>query len=246
MVKELTEQSVEKSTRGGFGEIYIRLRDKENRIYTDEEVRRLPEIEKGHQYAVEWKIRKDSSRRLIHHLQKKKQCLKILEVGCGNGWLSARLSEIDKAAVTGIDLNVPELEQAQRVFTDKTNLEFHPCSLDDIEAVEEFDVIVFAASVQYFSSLAEVIGKSKARLKPGGEIHILDTKFYSATEVVHARRRSADYFKSLGSEEMNQFYFHHEISALLPFDHTIRFNPNNFGNRVLKKNPFYWICLFKK
>jgi protein-L-isoaspartate O-methyltransferase len=48
----------------------------------------------GHRHYHEWQIRKASSNRLVKYLAKKQKILEILEVGCGNGWLSAKLSVI--------------------------------------------------------------------------------------------------------------------------------------------------------
>ncbi len=229
-----------------FGETYFSLRKKEYRVYTDEELRLLPDITGDHRYAAEWRIRKTSGNRLFEYLRSKRRYLEILEVGCGNGWLCARLSDIPGSMVMGIDICRPELEQAGRVFFDKTNLEFCNCSLHDVSATKKFDIIVFAASIQYFPSIPEIIQEAMKSLNEGGEIHILDTKFYSETEVIAARKRSADYFKSQGSEEMSCFYFHHELNNLNGFSPSILFNPHNIRNRIFHKGPFHWICLYKK
>src|SRR5256885_16517519 len=98
-----------------FEESYIALRRKENRIYSDKEVAQLPDIDIQHQHFKEWMIRKASAKKLINFFKKKKQPLKILEIGCGNGWLSNQLSGIENSDVTGLDINMEELQQAGRV-----------------------------------------------------------------------------------------------------------------------------------
>ena len=97
-----------------FEDLYIAVRQQEKRIYTDEQLQLLPDID--HLYYDELKIRKRSSERLIAYLEKKHKYLRILEVGCGNGWLSAKLSNIPNTKVTGLDINQLEIEQANRVF----------------------------------------------------------------------------------------------------------------------------------
>src|SRR5258708_4522573 len=93
-----------------------------------------------------------SSERLITYLEKKHKPLRILEVGCGNGWLSAKLSNIPNTRVTGLDINQVEIEQAQRVFK-IDNLDFIYDSFNESTFENEnFDVIIFAASLQYFPS----------------------------------------------------------------------------------------------
>ncbi len=107
-----------------FEERYIALRRKENRIYSDKEVFQLPDIDVQHQHYKEWMIRKASVKKLINFLKKKNQSLKIMEIGCGNGWLSSQLSKIENSEVTGLDINLTELKQAERVFKNNHRLKF--------------------------------------------------------------------------------------------------------------------------
>jgi 2-polyprenyl-3-methyl-5-hydroxy-6-metoxy-1,4-benzoquinol methylase len=88
-----------------FEPVYISVREKEGRTYTDAELLRLPDIEKDHPHYIEWQLREESYGRLKKYLAKKISPMKILEVGCGNGWLSQRLSSLHAAAITGIDIN---------------------------------------------------------------------------------------------------------------------------------------------
>ena len=143
-----------------FEKLYITLREKEGRVYSDEEVKALPEIRETHPHYNEWQIRKQSSLRLISYLQKKQQALKILEVGCGNGWLSHRLSGIQRSHVIGSDINFTEIQQAAGVFQNISNLHFIYGHIEsEIFEERQFDVIVFAASIQYFTSLPGIISK---------------------------------------------------------------------------------------
>jgi ubiquinone/menaquinone biosynthesis C-methylase UbiE len=226
-----------------FEDLYIAVRKQEKRIYTDEQLQLLPDID--HLYYDEWKIRKRSSERLITHLLKKKKRLKILEVGCGNGWLSAKLADILNTHVTGLDINQVEIDQANRVFK-KENLEFIYDSFNDNTFEnEKFDVIVFAASLQYFPSVVNVLKQSLAILRQGGEIHIIDTPFYNPEEAEMADERSCRYYSALGIPEMAEHYFHHSISEFWGFSYEILFNPTNVFNRLFKKDPFYWITIQK-
>src|SRR4030095_8712292 len=75
----------------GFTGEYLALRAKERRIYTDEELMALPSISNNHPHAKEWAVRASSARELLGYLRLK-GAKQILEVGCGNGWLSDMLS----------------------------------------------------------------------------------------------------------------------------------------------------------
>ena len=231
-----------------FEETYLALRRKEGRVYSDEEVRSLPTIDTSHPHFAEWRIRKDSCDKLSRYLSKKNQNLKILEVGCGNGWLCSQLSKIEKNKVTGLDINKTELLQAQRIFGNIDNLEFLMGGIGD-ERIQsrKFDIIIFAACIQYFPSFDEIISSCLQMLNANGEIHILDSHFYSYSEKAAARDRSEEYFESMGFSEMNQHYFHHEVQQLQKYNFKILYH-SSWIRRIFSrdKNPFPWICIMRR
>src|SRR4051794_23945424 len=98
---------------GIFEEKYIGVRQKEHRLYSDNEVKHLPGIAATHPLYDEWMIRKESCKRLIKYLQGKTK-LTIAEIGSGNGWLCNQLSSIEGSKIYGIDVNYTELQQAAR------------------------------------------------------------------------------------------------------------------------------------
>lgn len=224
---------------------YNRLNVIEGRIYSDEEVAMLPAISKTHPYYNEWQNRKKSFKRLQEYLLRRNDEPDILEIGCGNGWLSAQLATITKGTVTGVDINEAELEQAQRVFHHLPNLSFKYCTLqDEVLLDRNFDVIIFAASIQYFPSLKKIITEALQYLTLQGEIHITDTFFYRQNQIAGARQLSKAYFRSAGMEAMNGFYFHHSIEDLKKFNLTVLHDPTTFLNWFSNnKNPFYHVVI---
>lgn len=235
--------SIAAHTTRDFSKQYYLLRKAEGRIYTDEEVSLLPAISQQHRHYKEWLVRKASCDKLIKYLSNKNRSHQILEVGCGNGWLAANLAAVQDSNVTAIDVNAEELEQARRVFNKLSNLKFFNCSLDDALIKDSrYDRIVFAASIQYFSSLKTVLGNVMNMLKPGGEIHLLDSNFYSEKEIAAAKQRTMEYYQSIGFPEMINQYFHHAKEDLEEFDHEILYDPYSLINRfITNRNPFYWI-----
>src|SRR5579859_1218772 len=171
----------------------------------------------------------------------------ILEIGCGNGWLSHQLAGIPGSEVTGLDINFTELQQAARVFNDDPNLRFVQGDIrSGVLQDHLFDCILFAASIQYFPSLKKVIYFCLSQLKPGGEIHIMDTLFYRMKDIEGAKRRTIAYYTSLGYPEMADFYFHHCVDDWRSFHHQILFRPYSVMNKVLGRNdPFPWIVISK-
>lgn len=228
-----------------FETLYTSLRSKEGRIYSDGELLHLPDIQTTHPHYKEWRLRKHSSQKLISYLTRKKKPLDILEIGCGNGWLSHRLSAIPGSKVTGIDINFTEIQQAARVFQHIPNLHFMYAQIQPgLFKEKRFDSILFAASIQYFASLAETINNTLPLLKPGGEIHIIDSSFYPVSEVLAARQRSRQYYESVGFRQMADFYFHHSLDALKSYNYSLLFNPKSMAGKLSRnKNPFHWICI---
>ena len=235
------------SNADAFETLYMQLRKKEQRVYTDEEVRNLPQVPATHLHFKEWMLRKKSCDQLIKYLAQKNKPLHILEVGCGNGWLSSRLAKNTSGQVVGLDINKEELTQAARVFSDIDNLKF---IAGDIRSAQlernSFDVVVFAASLQFFPSVEEIIQAAFQCLRAGGEVHILDTIFYKRNNVEAARQRTKDYYTTLGYPDAANYYFHHCFEDLKNFLVKILYDPASWMHKFRKnKYPFAWVCIKK-
>lgn len=229
-------------------DLYLRVREKEGRLYPDDVVSRLPEFPGDQTYSVEWRIRAESCARLTHYLAGLKRPLSILDLGCGNGWLSSHLSNLPQSRVCGLDRLSSELEQAARVFP-KKNLTFISTDIFSAPFIpESFDVIVLASVIQYFPDLESIILALKPLLKPRGEIHLLDSPLYPTDELLAARQRTQEYYASLGFPEMSDYYFHHSVTALEGFSPHWLYHPNQLAARIKhilgqSPSPFPWIVV---
>ena len=228
-----------------FETLYTQLREKEGRVYADEQVALLPDISTSHPHFKEWLIRKESSQKLLRWLRKKSKPIDILEIGCGNGWLSHQLATIPSSMVIGTDINFSEIQQAARVFQDISNLHFiYTCTQPEVFKENRFDVVIFAAAIQYFESFHDTIQKALAWLRDDGQIHILDSPFYSGSELLAAKQRSRDYYESNGFPGMAGYYFHHCFDELKKFNYRTLYEPGRLMTRFAgNKNPFPWIVI---
>ncbi|HYE53293.1 MAG TPA: class I SAM-dependent methyltransferase [Chitinophagaceae bacterium] len=227
---------------------YLALRKKENRIYTDAQLRMLPNIERTHPHCKEWIARKRSADWLIQQLSENsvKSVKSVIEVGCGNGWLANRIASAGMQ-VTAIDVNLVELQQGKAVFKDNDRLHFRAGDLyTAVEKNEAFDAVVFAASIQYFSSFETIIQKALAHLRSKGRIYIIDSHFYKNHEITAARQRTIDYYTTAGFASLSEHYFHHPVDVLASFNTQVLYDPRNWKNVFRRKHePFHRICIQK-
>lgn len=228
----------------GFEDVYLQVRRKENRIYTIDEIRKLPWVKRDHLHAAEWKVRKKSLRAFIGYLESAHTVKRLLEVGCGNGWFAANVARaLPEIEVVGCDLNLYELKQAEEAFT-LPNLSFVYGDVMEEWPPEfrKYDLVVLPSSVQYFHSFPQLIHRL---LKFAPEVHIIDTHFYTAEEVGMAIKRTKCYFYQLGYPHMADKYFHHTLNDLKPFNHQYLYRPPTGWRKVMGRSPFPWIKIQK-
>lgn len=219
-----------------FEETYIRLRDAEKRYYDDSSCVRLPTVDSGHIHYKEWQIRKNSADFLINEIRDKEGGELILDVGCGNGWLTSYLYSNIGGKFIGLDRNVNELEQASRVFG-KDDLGFIYGDVFRLPfAYQTFDSIVLAASVQYFQDFSKLIQKLLKFLKPLGAIYLVDSPFYNSEEDrCSAQKRTNSYYESNKAEVLVGHYHHHLWMELNEFNHEVVYDPRRLLNRVKRR-----------
>ncbi len=226
-----------------FSDVYLAIREKENRILSDIEVLKLPLTSSKNNNSLEWKLRQKSANRFITYLKNKSEGLLILDIGCGNGWFSNLISDFSiKNQIIGLDINKEELEQATRVFN-KENLQFVYGDIFDLKNIffNKFDIICLNASIQYFSDFNKLITLLKQFLKINGEIHIIDSPFYEEKEIKKAKLRTELYYTNLGFLEMKKNYFHHKKTDIKDF--IILYKPKGYIIRKISKKdtPFMWL-----
>lgn len=192
-------------------EMYLAVRNKEQRVISDEILTQLPEPPISYIHYDEWQIRAKNVHRFLKHI--KNNQLDILDLGCGNGWMTNLLGKKGHT-VTGMDLNIAELQQAERVFGSNHRIKWMYADIMDTPPKHKYDLIVLAASCQYFPDIHLLTQKLISSLKPGSSVHLLDSFFYKPNELPDAKKRTKRYYAEMGIPEMSNYYFHHNIEDL--------------------------------
>jgi ubiquinone/menaquinone biosynthesis C-methylase UbiE len=227
-----------------FSMYYLDVREKENRVLSDTQVRKLPYLD-----IHEWAFRIKPTERFTNYIDSKDDELQILTIGCGNGWFSNKIAEVsEKNQVIGLDVNCEELEQAARIFK-KKNLSFVYADIfkvsEQLEA--QFDIIALNGAIQYFEDFEALMTLLQSFLKPKGEIHIIDSPFYKTGEISTAKERTNAYYTELGVPEMAAHYYAHDLNLIKNFDVLYTYK-RNIINKILgrKDSPFSWYRFIKK
>ena len=231
-----------------FESSYLKVREKEGRIYDLKTLKKLPEINANHPLYREWEIRKHSANRLVSYLKTHvNESSTIFELGCGNGWLCNFLYQNLNCKVIGIDINKKELAFARDAFSSgEIIFLYQDIFSNDIET-QSYDIIVMAAVVQYFPDFPKLINRLKELIKIQGEIHILDSPFYGNLSLAQeAKMRTAIYYQEQSVPELIPFYHHHLTKEIKKNGGEILYNGNSTINRLRRKlgsvgSPFPWI-----
>ncbi|MFH2071063.1 MAG: methyltransferase domain-containing protein [Elusimicrobiota bacterium] len=93
----------------------------------------------------------------------------VLDVGCGTGSVSAKLSE----KKFNVEALTPDEYQATLFRQNCPDITFYPTKFEDLETDRKYDLILSAESWQYLN-LDDAFAKCQSLLRPGGYLLIAD------------------------------------------------------------------------
>jgi SAM-dependent methyltransferase len=138
--------------------------------------------------ARQWSVRARSweafSRHVLRPAQQRAdvhalQPLRVLDLGAGNGWLAHRAA-LAGAAALALDLRDDGVDGLGAAPAGSP-IERVVASFDAIPIRrDEFDVVVFNASLHYAENLGEALGEARRVARVGGRIVVLDSPFYAS------------------------------------------------------------------
>ncbi len=152
--------------------------------------RLLPMVDARDPQAATWRVRQESYRNLGRVLRSfKVRPLRILDLGAGSGWLSARLTEVGHSCVA-----VDWLDDAEDGLGAMLHYPIRftcvQADFDDLPiAPGQFDVAIFNASLHYSNDPARTLRQARATLVPGGILVVMDSPAFATDD---AGRRMLD------------------------------------------------------
>ncbi|MEQ7129387.1 class I SAM-dependent methyltransferase [Actinopolymorpha sp. B11F2] len=96
----------------------------------------------------------------------------VLDVGCGDGFLAARLAR-RVPRVVAIDVDAPVLERAQARFPEAKVTWCHGDMMTYPFARESFDAVVSNATLHHFPNSKDALARMSELVRPGGTLAVV-------------------------------------------------------------------------
>lgn len=225
-----------------FATRYLTYLQKTNRRYDDAEVREFPATFFYNLHRQEWACRAKASARLLAYLKRSEAPRRILDLGCGTGWLSHHMAHVSGCEVVGLDFCRPLVNQAARVFS-HPSLQFAWGDIfEDIFAKGSFDLIILCDTITWFPNLPQLINRCRQFLRHEGEIHLIESPLYVEKDLETAREKTLRAYTELGLSDMSTLHFHHLRQDLSAYDFTYLYRPS-WWHRLLGRedSPYPWV-----
>jgi 2-polyprenyl-3-methyl-5-hydroxy-6-metoxy-1,4-benzoquinol methylase len=144
----------------------------------------LPENVAGHTKKVHL------LRRALSALRSRRgRGLRILDVGCGNGYAVTRFLAHPADRVLGIDMHEPSIRYAKQHF-EEPGLEFQVQRVEKLSSQDRlFDVVVFADILEHVEQPEELLQSALHLLEPDGRVLVTIPNGYGPFEVESAFSR---------------------------------------------------------
>lgn len=157
-------------------------------------------------YNENAKIQKRMAEKLITFVQNK-QPKKILEIGCGTGFLTKLISDnFDFELYKAIDIVEECAEYIDEINSKRTSdfIDFIPADIEDYvkNNTEKFDLIISNASLQWLEDFERIINILKSRLNPDGELIFSTFGTENFREIYHVIGTTLKYFSDKELQEM--------------------------------------------
>ena len=129
---------------------------------------------------------------LSKYLGQTKQKIKVIDLGCGTGSLTKKLSVLD-SEVYGCDISSKCIESANKLYPD---INFSVQDIENLSFVDNFfDVAIFSGVLHHFDNFNKPLMEAKRILKKGGLIFAFDPNINNPFFWLFRRKKSWFYDK---------------------------------------------------
>jgi len=109
---------------------------------------------------------------LVKHVWKMDKPIRILDMGCGMGYLGSVLLPLlpEGSTYTGIDIGEKLLDEAQAIFSNYSNVDFILQDLNEYEPTEKYDLVICQCVLIHIPSPQSILDKMIKSVIPGGRV----------------------------------------------------------------------------
>ncbi|MEM7093857.1 MAG: class I SAM-dependent methyltransferase [Actinomycetota bacterium] len=160
---------------------YAAVRAAEGRELGPDAVRRLPDIDPGHELASMWSQRKASWLSLRDQLPSSSEGRTVLDVGAGCGWLAARLADAGWRAAA-IDITVDGGDGLAAARHHDADLLLARADMGALPFAQgSIDLVVFNASLHYAADVAASLREAQRVIRSNGRVVVMDSPIFHDT-----------------------------------------------------------------
>ncbi len=193
-------------------------RQKDNRVWNDLEIEEFPQTFFYNLHQEEWKEKALLWDKLKSYLQTNPGSdLRILDAGCGSGWLSHKISQVVSGKVFGIDIDPAQVTSAKKMFQ-SGRVSFLEGDIRQSKLEKEsFDHIILMDVLPWVEDLHGTIRHCLSLLKDQGELHLMGTPFFNRKQLDQAKEAFRLYCTEKRMENVLPFRFFHSKEDLAEY-----------------------------
>ena len=118
--------------------------------------------------------------KLLHFVDMKEE-QNFLEVGCGSGAVSKHIARKYRLNVTGIDIDLEQIQLARENIDDIPNIQFSVVDATKLPFQDnDFDIVLSFGVMHHISNWLDAFGEIRRVLKPKGYFIYADIVFYES------------------------------------------------------------------
>jgi 2-polyprenyl-3-methyl-5-hydroxy-6-metoxy-1,4-benzoquinol methylase len=144
-------------------------------------------VERAQAVAPDWRYHQNLRHNIVYHkadinafLDRVQPGMKVLELGCGSGWLTLAMAQRG-ATATGLDISDQALDVARDYYesirdTVTGSVHFEVADLNQLSLEpEQYDVIAVKGTLHHLLRVDHVVAEMHKALKPGGLLWVSDS-----------------------------------------------------------------------